>query len=92
MMGESMSQKKTTHSGKRKPERKVKINAKPAGAVFVRSTLSAGRVSNTSRDGAQYTRRANRKARGAGFSDATSYAGYLLRLYEYAKKLKGEPR
>lgn len=83
-----MGKKQTTHSGPRKRKRKVRIKPK-VGEVFVRSTASAGRVSNTTRDGVKYSRRADRKARKAGFSDAMSYAGYLLRLYEYAKKLKG---
>jgi hypothetical protein len=77
------------HSGKRKRKTKAALSPPKRGAIWVRSTLSTGRVSNTTRDGAQYVRRANRKARGAGFHNARSYADYLVRLYEYAKRVTG---
>lgn len=79
----------TPYSGKRKRKTRRALPAAKTGAIYVRSTLSCGarKFSNTSRDSPQYTRRANRKARRAGFEDARGYAQYLLALYEYAKKL-----
>lgn len=78
---------KTTHSGPRKRKvRKPLLIPKP-GPIYVRSTKSCGNTANTLREGAQYTRRANRAARVAGFSEARTYALHLMMLYERLKRL-----
>jgi hypothetical protein len=84
-----MSVKKTSHSGPRKRKSRRPLPKAKTGAVYVRGARSTGNTMTAQREGVRYTRRANRKARQAGFSDAVAYAAHLVRLYEYAKRRYG---
>ena len=78
------------HSGKRKKKVRVALAAPKTGELKVRSTMSCGKpkFANTTREGVQYTRRSNRRARSSGFSTAVGMAEFLMAQYEYAKKWK----
>lgn len=65
--------------------KKRQLPAPKRGPIYVRSTLSVGNVGYAAREGRQYTRRANRKARQAGFKEARAYAMYLLEMYKAVK-------
>lgn len=84
-----MMKRKTTHSGKRKRKARRPLPPGKKGAVWVRSMPQIPPFQTTTRNGVQYVRRANRRARASGFHTAESMAAHLIRLYEYAKRMRG---